>query len=171
VKSLWPVDSSLEVRLNSNHHSSYSTAFLLHFAFARLVESQPVVSFTANQGSICDYRLAMPMTISGYAWGHIVALGPQSISRDIPWFDAHPRTLCLAQNANGQINQCASGVAGSLRCLWSYTLRPPGFSSLRPKTPCRSSKSIMLLKPPFARSLDAPCSDPFPFPPARHKPA
>ena len=31
----------------------------------------------ANHGSICDSsRLTRPMTISGYAWGHIVAYGP-----------------------------------------------------------------------------------------------
>jgi hypothetical protein len=31
----------------------------------------------ANHGSICDSsRLTGPMTISGYAWGHIVATGP-----------------------------------------------------------------------------------------------
>jgi hypothetical protein len=32
----------------------------------------------ANHGSICDSSLLTgPMTISGYAWGHIVATGPQ----------------------------------------------------------------------------------------------
>jgi hypothetical protein len=31
----------------------------------------------ANHGSICDSSLLTgPMTISGYAWGHIVATGP-----------------------------------------------------------------------------------------------
>jgi hypothetical protein len=32
---------------------------------------------TANHGSICDSSpWAGPMTISGYAWEHIVAIGP-----------------------------------------------------------------------------------------------
>jgi hypothetical protein len=43
------------------------------------------------------------MTISGYAWGHIVTPGPQFTSWDNPWFDTHPRTLRLAQSAKGSI--------------------------------------------------------------------
>jgi hypothetical protein len=36
---------------------------------------------TANHGSICDSSPAGagPMAISGYAWGHIVATGPQQL--------------------------------------------------------------------------------------------
>ena len=38
-----------------------------------------------------------PMTISGYAWGHIVASGPRQLGRDIRVVDTHPRPLYLAQ--------------------------------------------------------------------------
>jgi hypothetical protein len=34
-----------------------------------------------------------PMTISGYAWGHIVASGPRQLGRDIRVIDTHPRPL------------------------------------------------------------------------------
>ena len=34
-----------------------------------------------------------PMTISGYAWGHIVASGPRQLGRDTRVIDTHPRPL------------------------------------------------------------------------------
>ena len=37
------------------------------------------------------------MTISGYAWGHIVASGPRQLGRDIRVLDTHPRPLDRAQ--------------------------------------------------------------------------
>jgi len=33
------------------------------------------------------------MTISGYAWGHIVASGPRQLGRDTRVIDTHPRPL------------------------------------------------------------------------------
>ena len=33
------------------------------------------------------------MTISGYAWGHIVASGPRQLGRDIRVIDTDPRPL------------------------------------------------------------------------------
>ncbi len=41
------------------------------------------------------------MTISGYAWGHIVAYGPRQLGRDIRVIDTHPRPLIGAKAFNG----------------------------------------------------------------------
>jgi hypothetical protein len=37
------------------------------------------------------------MTISGYAWGHIVASGPRQLGRDTRVIDTHPRPLYRRQ--------------------------------------------------------------------------
>jgi hypothetical protein len=55
-----------------------STVFVFAFGLAvYIVVLRGHLQRRANHGSICDSSLLTgPMTISGYAWGHIVATGP-----------------------------------------------------------------------------------------------
>ena len=62
------------------------TVFVFAFALPDLNSRVRGHLKRANHGSICDSSLLVtgPMTISGYAWGHIVASGPGQLSE-------HPR--------------------------------------------------------------------------------
>jgi hypothetical protein len=59
-----------------------------------------LVKNVANNSSICDYQLeAVPMAISGYAWGHMVKNGPHQ-RWDIGFLVTHPQpSLSFGESA------------------------------------------------------------------------
>ena len=71
---------------------------------------------------------AGPMTISGYAWGHIVATGPQQLPEH-PLLDTHPRPLHLAHKALTVQQRRALAISTHFVSLCSCFLKPSAVSS------------------------------------------
>ena len=95
---------------------------------------------------------AGPMTISGYAWGHIVATGPRhTVARDIRSLDTHPRPLHPAQKHERCSKRRKSLISTHFMSLCSCLFKPPAVSSFLDRTAHHVSKWLRWSPPTVAR--------------------